>query len=125
MGATGNIQDSRSSLKNIVGWYLPDASGPGHWNDPDMLQIGTGGMHHRPHDQINLAKRCWRPGGGRPEDQARAGAEGPASFSAAPGAFGAEESDASGTAGLHSTVGGHGGLGRLPAKHPGRAVRDP
>ena len=43
---TADIQDSWSSLQ----WTLSanrrhaDFAGPGHWNDPDMLQIGNGGM---------------------------------------------------------------------------------
>lgn len=43
---TGDIQDNWESLKGITAANLPlaDAAGPGHWNDPDMLQIGNGGM---------------------------------------------------------------------------------
>jgi alpha-galactosidase len=44
---TGDIQDSWRSMSEIgfdkqVG--LEKYSGPGHWNDPDMLEIGNGGM---------------------------------------------------------------------------------
>ena len=44
---TGDIQDSWRSMAEIgfdkqVG--LEKYSGPGHWNDPDMLEIGNGGM---------------------------------------------------------------------------------
>jgi alpha-galactosidase len=43
---TGDIQDNWDSVKGIIGQNLPlaDAAGPGHWNDPDMLEIGRGGM---------------------------------------------------------------------------------
>ncbi|CAG5029715.1 unnamed protein product [Parnassius apollo] len=39
----GDIQDSWTSLKNIMQWFaknqdeLVKYAGPGHWNDPDML----------------------------------------------------------------------------------------
>jgi alpha-galactosidase len=44
---TGDIRDSWDSMSHIgfdqqIG--LEDAAGPGHWNDPDMLEIGNGGM---------------------------------------------------------------------------------
>jgi alpha-galactosidase len=43
---TGDISDNWASLKNIItantGLYA--AAGPGHWNDPDMLEVGNGGM---------------------------------------------------------------------------------
>lgn len=43
---TGDISDSWSSMignldKNAV---LAQYAGPGHWNDPDMLEVGNGGM---------------------------------------------------------------------------------
>jgi alpha-galactosidase len=43
---TGDITDSFSSM---IGKYdtnigLASKAGPGHWNDPDMLEIGNGGM---------------------------------------------------------------------------------
>jgi alpha-galactosidase len=43
---TGDIQDNWDSVKSIIASNLPltDAAGPGHWNDPDMLEIGNGGM---------------------------------------------------------------------------------
>jgi alpha-galactosidase len=43
---TGDIQDSFSSLvSNITGDSPPAfVAGPGRWNDPDMLEIGNGGM---------------------------------------------------------------------------------
>ena len=44
---TGDIEDSWKSMSTIgfdkqVG--LEKYAGPGHWNDPDMLEIGNGGM---------------------------------------------------------------------------------
>jgi alpha-galactosidase len=43
---TGDISDNWASLASIVdqnmGLYA--AAGPGHWNDPDMLEVGNGGM---------------------------------------------------------------------------------
>ena len=43
---TGDISDSYSSMLNIVhqNMVLADYAGPGHWNDPDMLEVGNGGM---------------------------------------------------------------------------------
>ncbi|MFF8645696.1 NPCBM/NEW2 domain-containing protein [Streptomyces sp. NPDC015345] len=43
---TGDISDSWSSMLSIMKQNLPlDAyAGPGHWNDPDMLEVGNGGM---------------------------------------------------------------------------------
>ncbi|MBB5895290.1 NPCBM/NEW2 domain-containing protein [Kutzneria kofuensis] len=43
---TGDISDKFSSMlanfkKNVV---LAQYAGPGHWNDPDMLEVGNGGM---------------------------------------------------------------------------------
>jgi alpha-galactosidase len=43
---TGDISDKFSSMlsifkKNVV---LAPFAGPGHWNDPDMLEVGNGGM---------------------------------------------------------------------------------
>ena len=43
---TGDIQDNYMSMANI-GFSqagLSPFAGPGHWNDPDMLEIGNGGM---------------------------------------------------------------------------------
>jgi alpha-galactosidase len=43
---TGDIRDNWESLTWIIGanerHYA--AAGPGHWNDPDMLEVGNGGM---------------------------------------------------------------------------------
>jgi alpha-galactosidase len=44
---TGDISDNWESMTNI-GFQQPGLehfSGPGHWNDPDMLEIGNGGMN--------------------------------------------------------------------------------
>ncbi|UKY48871.1 NPCBM/NEW2 domain-containing protein [Streptomyces inhibens] len=43
---TGDISDSWSSMLEIAKQNLPLASyaGPGRWNDPDMLEVGNGGM---------------------------------------------------------------------------------
>jgi len=43
---TGDIRDTWDSMTNI-GFKQNDLApfaGPGHWNDPDMLEIGNGGM---------------------------------------------------------------------------------
>jgi len=44
---TGDIRDAWASMEQI-GFEqqqpYQDASGPGHWNDPDMLEIGNGAM---------------------------------------------------------------------------------
>jgi alpha-galactosidase len=43
---TGDISDNWPSLRGIIAANAPLApyAGPGHWNDPDMLEIGNGGM---------------------------------------------------------------------------------
>ncbi len=43
---TGDISDNWSSLKGIIAQNAPLASHahPGAWNDPDMLEVGNGGM---------------------------------------------------------------------------------
>jgi alpha-galactosidase len=43
---TGDISDSWNSMINIVQQQkdLNKFAGPGHWNDPDMLEVGNGGM---------------------------------------------------------------------------------
>ncbi|MEV5128267.1 NPCBM/NEW2 domain-containing protein [Streptomyces decoyicus] len=43
---TGDISDSWSSMLGIAKQNLPLAphGGPGRWNDPDMLEVGNGGM---------------------------------------------------------------------------------
>ena len=44
--STGDIQDNWASmLRNVQSQdRLAAQAGPGHWNDPDMLEIGNGGM---------------------------------------------------------------------------------
>ncbi|MEZ0071870.1 NPCBM/NEW2 domain-containing protein [Planotetraspora sp. GP83] len=43
---TGDISDGYVSMLNIFKLNAPLApyAGPGHWNDPDMLEVGNGGM---------------------------------------------------------------------------------
>ncbi|WP_447035994.1 NPCBM/NEW2 domain-containing protein [Streptomyces sp. DSM 118878] len=43
---TGDISDSWGSMLSIMKQNLPLAkyAGPGRWNDPDMLEVGNGGM---------------------------------------------------------------------------------
>jgi alpha-galactosidase len=43
---TGDIADTWSSIRSIIASNskLAQYAGPGHWNDPDMLEIGNGGM---------------------------------------------------------------------------------
>ncbi|MBI3568332.1 MAG: glycoside hydrolase family 27 protein [Gemmatimonadetes bacterium] len=43
---TGDISDNWNSLLSIVNLSMQHATvaGPGHWNDPDMLEVGNGGM---------------------------------------------------------------------------------
>ncbi|WP_127360767.1 NPCBM/NEW2 domain-containing protein [Actinacidiphila soli] len=43
---TGDISDNWSSMLSIFKQNAPLApyAGPGHWNDPDMLEVGNGGM---------------------------------------------------------------------------------
>ncbi|MFJ4828510.1 NPCBM/NEW2 domain-containing protein [Streptomyces sp. NPDC088747] len=43
---TGDISDNWGSMLSILKQNLPldEYAGPGHWNDPDMLEVGNGGM---------------------------------------------------------------------------------
>ncbi len=43
---TGDISDNWSSMigKAQANRVLAEFAGPGHWNDPDMLEVGNGGM---------------------------------------------------------------------------------
>ncbi|HEU5470927.1 MAG TPA: NPCBM/NEW2 domain-containing protein [Actinophytocola sp.] len=43
---TGDIGDNWPSLRSIIAFNAPlyPFAGPGHWNDPDMMEIGNGGM---------------------------------------------------------------------------------
>jgi alpha-galactosidase len=46
---TGDINDSWTSMVSLLEQNAPLAphAGPGHWNDPDMLEVGNGGMTAR------------------------------------------------------------------------------
>ncbi|MFL6118245.1 glycoside hydrolase family 27 protein, partial [Actinophytocola sp.] len=46
---TGDINDSWTSMVSLLAQNAPLApyAGPGHWNDPDMLEVGNGGMTDR------------------------------------------------------------------------------
>ncbi|MEJ2215438.1 MAG: glycoside hydrolase family 27 protein [Gemmatimonadota bacterium] len=46
---TGDIGDSWNSMLSNLDQSAqhPAAAGPGHWNDPDMLEVGNGGMSDR------------------------------------------------------------------------------
>ncbi|MFI0449859.1 NPCBM/NEW2 domain-containing protein [Actinomadura sp. 6N118] len=46
---TGDITDSWTSVVSLFKQNAPLApyAGPGHWNDPDMLEVGNGGMTGR------------------------------------------------------------------------------
>ncbi|WP_235921416.1 NPCBM/NEW2 domain-containing protein [Lentzea tibetensis] len=43
---TGDIGDNWNSMVSIAkrNMVLAEYAGPGHWNDPDMLEVGNGGM---------------------------------------------------------------------------------
>ena len=43
---TGDISDNWPALRSIIAANAPlyPYAGPGHWNDPDMLEIGNGGL---------------------------------------------------------------------------------
>jgi len=44
---TGDIKDKWDSMSNLgfeLQANLAPFAGPGHWNDPDMLEVGNGGM---------------------------------------------------------------------------------
>ncbi|MGI5502423.1 NPCBM/NEW2 domain-containing protein [Lentzea sp. CA-135723] len=43
---TGDISDNWNSMVSIAkrNMELAEYAGPGHWNDPDMLEVGNGGM---------------------------------------------------------------------------------
>jgi alpha-galactosidase len=45
---TGDIADNWKSMEEIgfKQHALAEWAGPGHWNDPDMLEVGNGGMTH-------------------------------------------------------------------------------
>ena len=45
---TGDISDNYTRMSEIgfMQFNLAPYAAPGHWNDPDMLEIGNGGMTH-------------------------------------------------------------------------------
>ena len=45
---SNDIYDQWDSIRGnfLLGAQHPESSGPGHWNDPDMLEVGNGGMTH-------------------------------------------------------------------------------
>ena len=55
---TGDINDSWTSMIGNVEKQVPAASyaGPGHWNDPDMLEIGNG---HMTDDEYRTHMSLW------------------------------------------------------------------
>ena len=62
---TGDIKDSYDRMAEIgfgPGPGLAKYAGPGHWNDPDMLEVGNGGMTPtripHAHQLVGLARRA-------------------------------------------------------------------
>ncbi len=55
---TGDIRDSWSSMIANITRQIPTApfAGPGHWNDPDMLEIGNG---HMTDDEYRTHMSLW------------------------------------------------------------------
>jgi alpha-galactosidase len=55
---TGDIRDEWSSMMGNVEKQVPTApyAGPGHWNDPDMLEIGNG---HMTDDEYRTHMSLW------------------------------------------------------------------
>jgi len=55
---TGDIRDSWSSMIGNITKQIPTAgsAGPGHWNDPDMLEIGNG---HMTDDEYRTHMSLW------------------------------------------------------------------
>ncbi|MFT4112307.1 glycoside hydrolase family 27 protein [Silvibacterium sp.] len=55
---TGDIRDEWSSMIGNIEKQVPTASyaGPGHWNDPDMLEIGNG---HMSEDEYRTHMSLW------------------------------------------------------------------
>jgi alpha-galactosidase len=56
---TGDINDSFASVLSNLGGNSPPAflAGPGRWNDPDMLEVGNGGMSFT-EDQAHFSLWC-------------------------------------------------------------------
>ena len=59
---TGDIRDSWESMMANVEKQVPTApyAGPGHWNDPDMLEIGNG---HMSDDEYRTHMSLWATDG--------------------------------------------------------------
>ncbi len=55
---TGDIRDSWDSMMSNIEKQVPTApyAGPGHWNDPDMLEIGNG---HMTDDEYRTHMSLW------------------------------------------------------------------
>jgi alpha-galactosidase len=55
---TGDIRDEWSSMIENVEKQVPTApyAGPGHWNDPDMLEVGNG---HMTNDEYRTHMSLW------------------------------------------------------------------
>jgi alpha-galactosidase len=55
---TGDIRDEWSSMMGNVEKQVPTApyAGPGHWNDPDMLEVGNG---HMTDDEYRTHMSLW------------------------------------------------------------------
>ncbi len=55
---TGDIQDNWASMVGNITKQIPTApyAGPGHWNDPDMLEIGNG---HMTDDEYRTHMSLW------------------------------------------------------------------
>ena len=55
---TGDIEDKYDRM-SVIGFSqngLEKYAGPGHWNDPDMLEVGNGGMNH---DEYQTHMALW------------------------------------------------------------------
>ncbi len=55
---TGDISDNYDRM-SVIGFSqngLEKFAGPGHWNDPDMLEVGNGGMNH---DEYRTHMALW------------------------------------------------------------------
>jgi alpha-galactosidase len=55
---TGDIEDKYDRM-SVIGFSqngLEKFAGPGHWNDPDMLEVGNGGMNH---DEYQTHMALW------------------------------------------------------------------
>ena len=64
---TGDIQPNWDSIYSILNEQagLAKYAGPGHWNDPDMLEVGNGKLHRWPRIAPTSPcgpcwpRRCW------------------------------------------------------------------